>query len=805
MTTSSKMRNTEIASNKCIEKEFTKVNRIFVGKENESNWEERDGSIKQLQDMLNSTNVDEYKDAFVRGFHSEITGIIKSIHSLRTSVAIAALLLISAISITLGSILDHYTMEIILSNLMKSSVVTKKLISTKVAEVTTVFLKNTPFYPKMITMLCNSRTEKNVQLRQLCCTYIQTILKTHGSQESVRAIIEKSETSFSIDAFLKKELVDASPSVRDACRSLYWTYSQYWPEKAKRVHDTLDLPTQKALFRSKPTSFISSATSPTGLVKTTLLKRSASARSAVCEKTSEFFSSRAVPIKRSPSFPDSSSAALSGSSSLPSYARPIAPKSGLIRSNSSPVAPKRVSTLSKQLKQKPEATATSSNTTTTTSPTAVRPRTGSKAVSTTSPKAATAKAQPTSSTSSTTTALKATTTTSNKSLLSQRLAPSQRKEDLEAMSLLNMLKDNNSHIKSKGIRLLAERIKDVPYEPTSTTTLPDNVPPKIDTLPLLMDLLSRNEFDSEIHQTLMCWECVTSIFTSVFSLRHYGPTLIIADQQQRYCSDSSDKRMKVWKTYSKGLRRLKMFLKRNDTLLAERLLSILTSVKSVDQTLLDASIKYDLKLNPSHQESLEVGLLKWMNELLHDYIGLPEEEDEELLAEGSDWLDLSDGVVAEQWFDTGAQIQSYVSFVVDMLFETNKNTDKHALICCMIRNLKIANQKAFERKLGKLNERQKIAVEAALVVDSRSLSRDDEYSVPCEVGNIPAASPGKRKTLASGDADVVEPRQKVAKNNGDAVNTVSPVQSIATESQKRKAGSLAQEPVFLNKRRKSCA
>ncbi|KAG2229586.1 hypothetical protein INT48_001897 [Thamnidium elegans] len=752
MSTLSKMCNTEIASNKSVEKEFEKVNRIFQGKENESNWEERDGLIKQLGDMLNSTNVSEYKEVIVRGFHSEITGIIKSIHSLRTSVAIAALLLVSTISITLGSILDHYTMEIILSNLMKCSVVTKKLISTKVMEVTIVFLSNTPFYPKMITMLCNSMKEKNVQLRQLCCTYIQTILKTHGSQESVRAIVEKSDTSFSIDTFLKKELVDASPTVRDACRSLYWTYSQYWPEKAKRVYDMLDLPTQKALGRSKPAASIPSATSSTGLVKTPLLKRSASERSSVSKNTSVPLSSRAVPVKRSPSFPGSGSSSFSGLSSLPSYARPVAPKSTLIRSISSPVAPKRVPTLSKQLKQKPAATATTLKTTTATT------------------------------------------------------------ADLEAMSLLSMLKDNSSHTKSKGIRLLAERIKDVPYEPTLTTTLPSNVPKKIDILPLLMDLLSRKEFDSEIHQTLMCWECITSIFTNIFSLRHYGPTLIIADQQQRQYPNS-DKRMKVWKTYSKGLRRLKMFLKRNDTLLAERLLSILTSVKSTDQKLLDASIKHDLRLNPSHQGSLEVGLLKWMNELLHDYIGLPEDEDEELLVEGSDWLDNSDGIIAEQWFDTGAHMKSYVSFVVDMLFETNENDEKYPLLCCMIRNLKLANQKVFERELNQLDRKQKIMIEGALIVDSRSLSRDDEYSVlfeaeysvPCEAENIPPASPHKRKMPSSVDADVVEPRQKMTKINGDAVNTVSPVKSTAIESQKRKADSLAQESVLYNKRRKSCA
>ncbi|KAI8082142.1 clasp N terminal-domain-containing protein [Thamnidium elegans] len=698
-------------------------------------------------------------------------------------------------------------MEIILSNLMKCSVVTKKLISTKVMEVTIVFLSNTPFYPKMITMLCNSMKEKNVQLRQLCCTYIQTILKTHGSQESVRAIVEKSDTSFSIDNFLKKELVDASPTVRDACRSLYWTYSQYWPEKAKRVYDMLDLPTQKALGRSKPMECISSATSSTRLVKTPLLKRSASERSSVSKNTSVPLSSRAVPVKRSPSFPGPGSSSFSGLSSLPSYARPVAPKSTLIRSISSPVAPKRVPTLSKQLKQKPAATATTLKTTAAT--TAVKTTTAAKSLPITAAKV-TATTTTTSSTTATT--LTATSTTLNKSLLSHRPSLSQRKEDLEAMSLLSMLKDNSSHIKSKGIRLLAERIKDVPYEPTLTTTLPSNVPKKIDILPLLMDLLSRKEFDSEIHQTLMCWECITSIFTNIFSLRHYGPTLIIADQQQRQYPNS-DKRMKVWKTYSKGLRRLKMFLKRNDTLLAERLLSILTSVKSTEQKLLDASIKHDLRLNPSHQGSLEVGLLKWMNELLHDYIGLPEDEDEELLVEGSDWLDNSDGIIAEQWFDTSAHMKSYVSFVVDMLFETNENDEKYPLLCCMIRNLKLANQKVFERELDQLDRKQKIMIEDALIVDSRSLSRDDEYSVlfeaeysvPCEAENIPPASSCKRKMPSSVDADVDEPRQKMTKINGDAVNTVSPVQSIAIESPKRKADSLAQESALYNKRRKSCS
>lgn len=83
-------------------------------------------------------------------------------------------------------------------------------------------------------MLCKTVSEKNVQIRQLSSNYIKTLLETHGSKESIRAAIEKADTLVLLDQFLIKGLVDAAPSIRDSCRSLYWIYQQLWEDRAER-------------------------------------------------------------------------------------------------------------------------------------------------------------------------------------------------------------------------------------------------------------------------------------------------------------------------------------------------------------------------------------------------------------------------------------------------------------------------------------------------------------------------------------------------------------------------------------------
>lgn len=116
--------------------------------------------------------------------------------------------------------------------MLKCSVNTKKMITTKLAEAAVAFLSNTNFHYSVLVKLCRTKTEKSVQLRQYACSNIKIILETHGTKEHVRTIIDTSNGLSLIEAFLKKGLSDASPIVRESCRLLYKTYHKLWPDNA---------------------------------------------------------------------------------------------------------------------------------------------------------------------------------------------------------------------------------------------------------------------------------------------------------------------------------------------------------------------------------------------------------------------------------------------------------------------------------------------------------------------------------------------------------------------------------------------
>lgn len=285
---------------------------------------------------------------------------------------------------------------------------------------------------------------------------------------------------------------------------------------------------------------------------------------------------------------------------------------------------------------------------------------------------------------------------------------------LASASLLHMLKSSDVQMRCKGIRQLSERLKSVPYHPTQPMTLPPNVPSKIDLLPLLMDFLTRHDLDLEVYRTLMSWESLAGIFVYVMSVNYYCPTLIIAHGQK---AQATRKEAQVMAIYSKGLQRVKMFLKRNDPELAQRLLDILQSILG-DQKLLDASVKRDIQLFPMYKDSLLCGLLTWMDEIVCDFIGLPEDEDDEMLMEGSKWLNVSDDTCsAGQWFDINHHVQLYTSCVIQQLLSVvkkEKEKEMCTILCKMVGHLKMANQRVFENELKNLDTESLTCIEKAL-------------------------------------------------------------------------------------------
>lgn len=325
-------------------------------------------------------------------------------------------------------------------------------------------------------------------------------------------------------------------------------------------------------------------------------------------------------------------------------------------------------------------------------------------------------------------------TTDNKTI--QRTSPTPTKPVKEAeetnkfaeeASLLHeMLKNDDPQIKCKGLSTLASRLRKVEYSPTSTcNNLPLDVPNKMDLLNILMDLLTRKDLNTEVYEALMGWESIACIFVYIMSFNYYCPTLVIAAHQRL---EKSPKITEINQIYSKGLTRVKTFLKRHDSLLAKRLLDILDSTKG-DQKLLDASVKQDLLLNPSYKQALQCGILTWMDEILGDYVGLAEDEDPETIKEGESFLNVTgNGSCAEEWFDTSDNIKSYATFIIHALRTTNSQDDSYPLLCSIIGKLKLANPKVFDEAVGPENQAliERILM-PSMVTDKKSLVRTDPF------------------------------------------------------------------------------
>jgi hypothetical protein len=158
----------------------------------------------------------------------------------------------------------------------------------------------------------------------------------------------------------------------------------------------------------------------------------------------------------------------------------------------------------------------------------------------------------------------------------------------------------------------------------------------------------------------------------------------------------------------KGLLRAKMYLKRHDQDLAYRLLDIANQMmhtEDIDQVdILDASVKMAIRMDPIKKTLLQIGLLKWMDEIICEYLGMTEDEDEDLSMEGSMWLSTGDAQ-ASAWFDEIEHMRSYIQFVLQHLVsQEDRPNDLYPILSRMAGHLKIANERIFETETNELDK-----------------------------------------------------------------------------------------------------
>lgn len=154
-----------------------------------------------------------------------LTNTDVKVGSLRTSLSLAGINVITDIGKQLGYEIDGYTHDTLLLSLLRCASSTKRMIATNAMEATRSFLSNTPYRHRTLQHVSALMNDKNVQARHHAMLHLQTVLETHASH------IDNIDN---IETCLTKGLVDAAPTVREASRSLYSIFQTHWPERASR-------------------------------------------------------------------------------------------------------------------------------------------------------------------------------------------------------------------------------------------------------------------------------------------------------------------------------------------------------------------------------------------------------------------------------------------------------------------------------------------------------------------------------------------------------------------------------------------
>ncbi|KAF8974575.1 clasp N terminal-domain-containing protein [Flammula alnicola] len=248
---SAEIRPVYIASSKDLENEFASMMKPFEGKETEHNWAAREQSIQRVRGMLKGDVHTRYPEPFFAALKEGfIQWSLKTLASLRTTVAVNTCLLYSELAIALGSQLDPHV-DVLLTNLLKMASFTKKITAQQSQTVVATIITGTSAQPRVvIPLLWNTLQEKVVQARAYVVGHLKVYLEVHGHRS--KNAIEASNTLDTLEKALKRALADANPAAREQARILFWVFEDIWQDRGLAILETLDTTARKQLEKACP-------------------------------------------------------------------------------------------------------------------------------------------------------------------------------------------------------------------------------------------------------------------------------------------------------------------------------------------------------------------------------------------------------------------------------------------------------------------------------------------------------------------------------------------------------------------------
>ncbi|KAG0150698.1 hypothetical protein CROQUDRAFT_651926 [Cronartium quercuum f. sp. fusiforme G11] len=279
-----------ITSGREMEIEFSKMLPPWEGKETEHNWQAREGNVAILRGMIKSGAHLQFTADFVAGLKVISDGLLKSLATLRTTMAVAACTFLQE-SASLGIAFDPL-LDVFLPPLLRMAAQTKKIVFQASQAAATAFIQATSYNTRTIQFLLTCVNEKTIQARAAGISRIKEFIEVHGHRSKVQ--IESGGGLGLIDKALKRALSDASPAVRQTAREVYWTCSVIWPGMTEALMETLDGPTRKQLEKASSNLLSSSSTKPTSepvkrvsvrsMIKSTRTVSGSSSRTAPTER-----------------------------------------------------------------------------------------------------------------------------------------------------------------------------------------------------------------------------------------------------------------------------------------------------------------------------------------------------------------------------------------------------------------------------------------------------------------------------------------------------------------------------------------
>ncbi|KAI0080767.1 hypothetical protein K474DRAFT_1657611 [Panus rudis PR-1116 ss-1] len=249
--TGSDVKAVYIASARDLENEFASMLKHFEGKETEHNWAAREKAILRVRGMLKGDVHERYLDVFLHGLkHGFIDASVKTLLSLRTTVASHTCSLYSELAIALGTTLDSLTEPLYL-NLSKMASLTKKIVAQQSQATITTIISHTSPQPRiLLPLLWNMLQDKSVQARQYVMGHVKTFLEVNASR--AKHSIEATGGLELLEKSIKKALGDPNPGVRDIARQCFWLFESVWKDHARVIMDALDTTSKRQLEKACP-------------------------------------------------------------------------------------------------------------------------------------------------------------------------------------------------------------------------------------------------------------------------------------------------------------------------------------------------------------------------------------------------------------------------------------------------------------------------------------------------------------------------------------------------------------------------